>query len=177
MPWTDCVGDRSSLAVSLLTLATSCRILDSIEPFHRGIHLQVALVRPKEVERPEQRVPAGAANGDLLAGLVPGVDLPRDDPLRGLRDVVGALHVGVRRPRDDGHEVRLVVRFPTAIPDREAELGVMLDVAHYQHDLQILRLMFFGVAYIVPPCCKRTSDLHATCPDVVAGIGSHEIEY
>jgi hypothetical protein len=52
--------------------------------FDRGVHLQVALVRSEEVERLEQRVLASATISDLLAGLVAGVDLLRDDPLRGL---------------------------------------------------------------------------------------------
>ena len=73
-----------------------------------------------------------------------------------------------------------VARVPAAaVLDREAELGVVLDVAHH-HDLpcfSMLQKLIFGVAYIVPPCCKRTSDVHATCPIVAAGIGSHEIGY
>jgi hypothetical protein len=65
------------------------------------------------------------------------VDLLCDGPLCGLRDIVGALHAGVRR-HDDGHEVCPVVRVPSDIPDREAELGVVLNVTHHQHDQQML---------------------------------------
>lgn len=81
--------------------------------------------------------PDGSARGGGRAGpqfLSPPYPLG----MHGLRDVVGALHAGVHW-HDDRHEMRPVASVPAAVSDREAMLGVMLNVAHHTSIEKIFR--------------------------------------
>jgi hypothetical protein len=54
-----------------------------------------------------------------------------------------------------------VARVLAALPDREAELGIVLDVAHHKHDLQMW-MMFFDVAKDNFQCCIYCSSMLET---------------
>uniref|UniRef100_A0A8R7TJD6 Uncharacterized protein n=1 Tax=Triticum urartu TaxID=4572 RepID=A0A8R7TJD6_TRIUA len=101
---------------------------------HLHVHLQVALVRLEEVERPEQRVPP-AGHGHLLANLVRRLELRCHGSQGGAGDVVARVHARVCR-RDDGHEVAPVPGVPPRVPHGEpkrhlAAVVVVLDLPQH----------------------------------------------